>query len=326
MNVIKKMMFTIFLLMMPIFVNANQIFLSCPTEIKKDAEFTCTVTGKSESVITSLSAGIKLGEKLKFVSFKADSIWQGNASNGVIDVYTSEMVTGSFKIGTLKLKSLGEGNNSVTLETVVFHDDNYDKIAVSSVRKDISLKKETIVKDEENSDTGNVTNQGSTGNGSGISESGNVGTTTDKDNNKDETNNQEDENNKISDSYLTNILIEGYNINFNKDVYEYTLNIEDESSLTIDTSVSDENVMVTINGNKNLINGSVIEINVKTVDDDLGVYKINIVKSVNDLIVDNKQEEKENDYMMIFIIIIAILVLINIVRILLNRRRRNDET
>lgn len=309
----KKIMFTAIMLMMPIFVNANQIFLSCPTEIEKNAEFTCTVTGKSSSVITSISASVTLGDKLQFLSFTSDDKWQGNATNGVIDVYTSDTITGSFKIGTLKLKNTGEGNNSVTLETVKFHDDNYKKIDVSSVRKDVLLKVNNVVNENKNNNINNNNNQNNNNTNNGSNQG------TGNDDVLDNDNQISSEDNEIIDNnYLENILIDGYNINFDKDRYEYTLIIKNEEKLDIETKTIGDNITVTVNGNQNLVNGSVIEINVLTDDNKLDVYSIKIVKETeNDV-------KKNNNYGIIFIVIIGVLVFVNIIRLILNRRRRND--
>ena len=80
------------------------------------------------------------------------------------------------------------------------------------------------------------------------------------------------------DSLLTNIKIKGYNLEFNQNVRVYNLRIKDEDSLEITTFKEEENATVEIEGNKDLINGSIIKINVKAEDGTFTRYFINIEK------------------------------------------------
>lgn len=80
------------------------------------------------------------------------------------------------------------------------------------------------------------------------------------------------------DSLLTNIKIKDYNLEFNQNVRVYNLRIKDEDSLEITTFKEEENATVEIEGNKDLINGSIIKINVKAEDGTFTRYFINIEK------------------------------------------------
>lgn len=80
------------------------------------------------------------------------------------------------------------------------------------------------------------------------------------------------------DSLLTNIKIKGYNLEFNQNVRVYNLRIKDEDSLEITTFKEEENATIEIEGNKDLINGSIIKINVKAEDGTFTRYFINIEK------------------------------------------------
>ena len=95
------------------------------------------------------------------------------------------------------------------------------------------------------------------------------------------------------------ISISGYNFNFEEDTYEYELQIEKEKKLKITS-----NKEITIDGNVNLRNGSIIKIiNSETNRE----YKIKIIK--------------KNNYMYIFIGIISILLIINVVRIISKKKK-----
>lgn len=109
---------------------------------------------------------------------------------------------------------------------------------------------------------------------------------------------------------MLDIEITNYNIDFDKGIYEYDLKIQDEDSLEVLPLLEDNTSEYTITGNSGLKDGSVIKINVISVDKKTSVYKINIHK-------DNKQ-----NHTMIFIAIIGGLLLINVLRIILKKRKK----
>ena len=101
-----------------------------------------------------------------------------------------------------------------------------------------------------------------------------------------------------------NITIEGYNLNFDPTIKNYTLEIKDEKQLTINTNISEEKVV--INGNQNLKSGSIITITVT--DDEKVTYVINI--------------QKKKNYTIFFIAVISVLMLINLIRIMLKNKKK----
>ena len=65
--------------------------------------------------------------------------------------------------------------------------------------------------------------------------------------------------NRSLDSLLTSLKIEGYSIDFKKETTLYNLKIKDEDTeLKITTTTEDPEAKVEIEGNKDLINGSII--------------------------------------------------------------------
>jgi len=101
------------------------------------------------------------------------------------------------------------------------------------------------------------------------------------------------------------ITIEGYNLNFDPTVKSYDLQIGSESKLKINTNVSSEKV--TINGNQNLKNGSIITITVT--DETKETYVINI--------------KKKGNYTIYFIAIISVLLLLNLIRIMIKNKKKS---
>ncbi len=79
-------------------------------------------------------------------------------------------------------------------------------------------------------------------------------------------------------NYLEQLIVENYNIDFNKTKEEYTLNIKDEKKLTISANTSNITSSVSIIGNNNLKNNSVISIKVTDEDDVVREYKITVKK------------------------------------------------
>ncbi len=96
------------------------------------------------------------------------------------------------------------------------------------------------------------------------------------------------ENNKSKEVYLTNLEIEGYEINFDKDKYEYEITIDNENELNISYELSNEGyVKVTGNGNFNK-SDNLITINVGN-----STYKIHVYKTIKTVKMVNNEEIKE---------------------------------
>lgn len=102
-----------------------------------------------------------------------------------------------------------------------------------------------------------------------------------------------------------NITVEGYNLNFNPEIKNYTLKIGSEEKLTIKTNVSENKV--TISGNQKLKNGSIIKITIN--DEEDYTYIINIKKNEN--------------YTIYFIAIISLLLFINLVRLMIKNKKKS---
>lgn len=105
-----------------------------------------------------------------------------------------------------------------------------------------------------------------------------------------------------------NITIEGYDLNFNPDIKKYDLTIGDETELIINTNIDRDKV--TINGNQNLKNGSLITITIEDTENVTYIIKI----------------KKKQNYTIYFILTILVLLLINIVRILKNQKPKSSKS
>ena len=80
------------------------------------------------------------------------------------------------------------------------------------------------------------------------------------------------------DNYLSNLSINGYTINFNRNIFNYNLNIKDENSLVIVPTVEKSNATYSIVGNNNLVNNSKISIKVSDENGSIREYVVTVHK------------------------------------------------
>ncbi len=311
----KNIMFAMLIFFFPLIAFADSVNLTCPDEIANGSEITCEIRGNSNLVITDLEMRINYSSGLSFVSFTKDSVWQGDNDDVNVQFYSQNGSTGNFKIGTLKLKHNSGTSNTVSVTAITFYPVKGDNIVVPTASKTISVKQVTNnipSQDNTNNKTNNTVNNNNSGSNNTTSNAGIV--TAD---NNSTVNNDNDE-----DSPVTNIVVDGYNLNFDPHVYSYTLEIGNEDSLSITPILDDNGDTFEIIGNESLDNGSTIRVEVATADDDLIVYTINILKNV----VTTGTENKKN-YSLYFIIVIAVLLIVNVLRLLLKNKqpKGNDE-
>ena len=120
---------------------------------------------------------------------------------------------------------------------------------------------------------------------------------------------------------IKELIIDGYEIDFLPDTLEYDLTIKDEEKLDIKVELENEKSTYEILDNEDLENESVITIKVKSEDENVLEYKINIIKEeidkeIIDEVVDNDDDiDSNNNYIGYFIFgfglilfIIAIIV------------------
>lgn len=114
---------------------------------------------------------------------------------------------------------------------------------------------------------------------------------------------------------LKSLEIEGYELNFKENIYEYDLKIVDVNFLKINALPKIEDAIVEITGNLDLVDGSIIKIKVIYDSENYNVYKINIIK--------DEVLEKENNFLMYLIIICSIIIVIAVVIIIIIIKKKN---
>lgn len=120
---------------------------------------------------------------------------------------------------------------------------------------------------------------------------------------------RKNEDEKLSNNTnISKLIIDNYNINFNKDKLNYDLKIKYEKKLNINVELEDSTSTYKIQGNNNLNNKSIIKIIVTSADNSTKTYTINI---------------KNNDTIIkiAFVLLITVLIITNILRIILKKQK-----
>ena len=111
---------------------------------------------------------------------------------------------------------------------------------------------------------------------------------------------------------LSKLEVVGYKLNFNPETTYYDLKINDENYLDLIYETEDEKATVNVEGNRNLVDGSIIKVNVKAEDNSVVRYFINIDK-----------DGKGNGLIWIIIVPLIILLIIILLLIMKKKRKKN---
>ena len=106
-----------------------------------------------------------------------------------------------------------------------------------------------------------------------------------------------------NNSKLNSLIIDGYSINFSPTKYEYTIKIAKEEQLQIHYQADDKGSIVSIQGNENLKNGSIIIVKVTAEDGTKTEYKITVAKSDNNIFV----------YIIIGIVVLILIIIVGLI-------------
>lgn len=82
-----------------------------------------------------------------------------------------------------------------------------------------------------------------------------------------------------SDNYLSKLEVLGYDLSFNKDVLNYVLKVNNLDDLIINAEANSSESNITIQGNENLHNGSIVSIIVSNSNNNNRIYTIEILKN-----------------------------------------------
>ncbi len=116
--------------------------------------------------------------------------------------------------------------------------------------------------------------------------------------------------NRSVNNYLSDLKIDGANIEFDKNTYEYDITVENNiTELTVLATAEDSKSEITITGNNDLkVGENTIEVTVEAENGSTRVYKVNVtrknIETINDV---DEGEENNNSKLILIILIIATL-------------------
>ena len=122
---------------------------------------------------------------------------------------------------------------------------------------------------------------------------------------------------KSTNNYLSSLIIEGYDISFDKDVLEYNIKVGNDVTALDLTAIADSNsATVVIEGNEDFKEGlNVVTITVTAEDGSVKTYTINVEKEkakskINDVVDDEEEITDNNKVEKIVIVVLIILVVL----------------
>lgn len=299
----KKLLLGLVSFLMPLTITyAAEITLNCPKEISKGSEFSCTIAGNSETPITSISAKLHYQGDANVVNITNLNTWQGDTTTDDLKLYLAEPVSGSFDIAILKFKNTGDGNFAFNLDSIVLSDEKYQEFPAEAVSTQVRIKNDLTIETPDVSDDDETVDNSNTSN------------------NPDDLDQDDEPNISKEPVYLLDLIIQGYEIDFDKETFIYNVTIdEEENTLDIIPLLENSTDQYEIIGADNLLDGSLITITVTSEEGNSQNYLIKISKTVEEPV-----QTPKKDYSPIFIAIIVVLLFINIYRLL--RNNKNNKT
>lgn len=118
-----------------------------------------------------------------------------------------------------------------------------------------------------------------------------------------------------NDATLKSLVLTGYDIGFNSTVTSYELTVKyNVSNIEVKATPSDENAKFVITGNSDIVNGSVIKVDVQAEDGTLMSYKINIIK-----------QNFFQTYKTYFLIGAGVVLLVLIILVIIDRKKKEKK-
>ena len=198
----KQKFILLLLFLIPFYVKADTISINCPNEVNINTEFSCEVIGNTTDGVNDVKFSIGLSDNLKFITFVNGNGFNGAGEQELVALYSSKTYKESFKIGTLKLKTIDSGNGSISLNSVFFYLDG--KNSINPASKNITIVKPVNNTNNSNNNKNNTNNNNTNNNNTNNNNnSSNNGSNSNKDNVDNNQNSDEDD----RQVYLSNIKI-----------------------------------------------------------------------------------------------------------------------
>lgn len=129
----------------------GSLSLNCtPTTVKPGEEISCSLRGTSSGNVNNFKANITLSNGLSIINYTPASGWNGSdVVDNRIASYNNGDKTGSFDIGTLKIKVADDanlGNVNIGIVDIEYYDDSENSNSISSASATVEIKNEEIKK------------------------------------------------------------------------------------------------------------------------------------------------------------------------------------
>ena len=153
---LKKLIFVMLIILVPYKVMAfeGSFSVSCnPTTVSASGTVECMLKGTSDQDINKIEANITVSDGLTITDYTLATGWSGNdygeVGNYHIASSNSSNVSGSFDIGTLKLKvadTATNGNLNIGFVSIVYFDDSSNEYTISNVSFTITVNNGEVKK------------------------------------------------------------------------------------------------------------------------------------------------------------------------------------
>ena len=215
-------------ILLPINVKAlsGSINISCnDSNVIVGNSTNCSITGNSDSEVSALAMTLSSGGSISISNIVTSSVWQGNGSDGDIQLYTDSNKTGNFSIATFTVTGNSVGSGTITVSGVMFTGADFNDVGVSGKNIVINVKeKETPKPNPE--PTPKPSNNG---------------------NNNNNSNNNNNQIKKSNDATLKSLSISDVNFEFSSDKYDYEVDVNnDVDKIEIEAIVNNDKAKVTI--------------------------------------------------------------------------------
>lgn len=252
----------IFGLLFPISVSAlsGSASISCnSTSIEVGSSTSCTLYGYSNEGVSAVAASLTAGGSISVSNINTSSNWQGNGSDGNIQLYTDSNKSGSFGIVSFTVTGNSVGSGTINVGGIRFSDASFNENGISGTSLSITVNEKYVPKPDPTPTTPSTVTTPSNNSGSN-------------------SNNNVTDNKKSNDASLKSLVIKGINFEFSKDKLEYDIEVSNNvDKLDITAEVNNDKAKVTIPSDLSLkVGNNSFTIVVEAEDGSKSEYKINV--------------------------------------------------
>jgi len=242
--------------------HAQSVSLVCPKSVKPGNKFTCTINASHTEEYGGIDATLTYSDDITYNSF-TKNYSNGEIYNNKLSFYDVNLKNGTSKVGTITFTLSKNANDSqtISLTNIIMYDAESLGIELKNTT--------TTIKIDTSNNKSSSASSGTSGNAS--SGSGDGATT--------------------YSSKIKKLVINNGAIDFNKDVTEYEITVENSvTKLDIDLDLETSSSKYTITGNENFqVGENLVEITVTPKKGNSTIYKIKVNRLAlsNDSLLEN---------------------------------------